>query len=185
MVRQETGDQRPMAGKKSGRVQEWNGKRVTVGSGMVLCAVGRVSRMRGVQDSASGAWERSRWSDELEPKVRAWATLAFAAAVLWLFTMPGYRQGNRRWPARRQKIFVTRDGRQARLRDFRGKLVVLNFWASYCGCVTPVELAATPYLRCVLACMSRSRAWDAICGFALDFSRSSRAVAGSHFLLET
>src|SRR6516162_362050 len=66
MVRQETGDQRPMAGKKSGRVQEWNGKRVTVGSRMVLCAVGRVSRMRGVQDSASGAWERSRWGDELE-----------------------------------------------------------------------------------------------------------------------
>jgi len=28
---------------------------------------------------------------------------------------------------------VTKDGRQARLRDFREKLVVLNFWASYCG----------------------------------------------------
>src|SRR5215469_15294994 len=77
MVRQETGDQRPMAGKKSGRVPEGNGKRVTVGSGMVLCAVGRVSRMRGVQDSASGAWERRMNG---RPKVRAWATLAFAGS---------------------------------------------------------------------------------------------------------
>src|SRR5215472_296353 len=57
MVRQQTGDQRPMAGEKSARVQEWNGEREW------HCVP---SRMRGVQDSASGAWERSRWGDELE-----------------------------------------------------------------------------------------------------------------------
>ena len=74
------------------------------------------------------------------PKVRAWATLAFAAAVLWLFTMPGCRQGEPSMAGKTAEDFaVTRDGRQARLRDFRGKLVVLNFWASYCGsCVEEI-----------------------------------------------
>jgi peroxiredoxin len=34
---------------------------------------------------------------------------------------------------------VTTGGKQARLSDFRGKLVVLNFWASYCGtCVEEI-----------------------------------------------
>jgi len=74
------------------------------------------------------------------PKVRAWATLAFAAAVQWLFMMPSYRQGEPSMAGKTAEDFaVTKDGRQARLRDFREKLVVLNFWASYCGsCVEEI-----------------------------------------------
>lgn len=70
----------------------------------------------------------------------AWATMAFAAAVLWVFTMPSYRQGEPSIAGKAAEDFlVTSQGRQARLSDFRGKLVVLNFWASYCGsCVEEI-----------------------------------------------
>src|SRR5215469_830794 len=100
-----------MAGEKSGRVQGWNGERVTVGSRMVLSAVGRVSRMRGVQDSASGAWNGVGGAMNWRPKVRAWATLAFAAAVQWLFMMPSYRQGEPSMAGKTAEDFaVTKDG---------------------------------------------------------------------------
>ena len=53
---------------------------------------------------------------------------------MWLFMMPSYRQGEPSMAGKTAEDFaVTKDGRQARLRDFRGKLVLLNFWASYCG----------------------------------------------------
>lgn len=70
----------------------------------------------------------------------AWATMAFAAAVLWVFTMPSYRQGEPSLAGKpAQDFVVTSQGRQARLSDFHGKLVVLNFWASYCGtCVEEI-----------------------------------------------
>jgi cytochrome c biogenesis protein CcmG/thiol:disulfide interchange protein DsbE len=70
----------------------------------------------------------------------AWATMAFAAAVLWVFIMPSYRQGEPSIAGKpAQDFVVTSQGRQARLSDFRGKLVVLNFWASYCGtCVEEI-----------------------------------------------
>ena len=44
--------------------------------------------------------------------------------------MPSYRQGEPSMAGKTAEDFaVTKDGRQARLRDFRGKLVQLNFWA--------------------------------------------------------
>jgi cytochrome c biogenesis protein CcmG, thiol:disulfide interchange protein DsbE len=73
-------------------------------------------------------------------RLGAWATMAFAAAVLWAFTMPSYRQGEPSIAGKDAQDFqVTTQGRHARLSDFRGKLVVLNFWASYCGsCVEEI-----------------------------------------------
>jgi len=66
-------------------------------------------------------------------RLAAWASMAFAAAVLWVFTMPSFRQGE---PciagAKAEDFAVPVAGKPARLSDFRGKLVVLNFWASYC-----------------------------------------------------
>ena len=73
-------------------------------------------------------------------RIVAWATMAFAAGVLWVFTMPSYRQGEPSIAGKPAEDFVVvTEGRAARLSDFRGKLVVLNFWASYCGsCVEEI-----------------------------------------------
>jgi peroxiredoxin len=60
--------------------------------------------------------------------------MALAAAVLIVFAMPSYRQGEPSLAGKKAEDFVvTVEGRQARLSDFKGKVVVLNFWASYCG----------------------------------------------------
>jgi cytochrome c biogenesis protein CcmG/thiol:disulfide interchange protein DsbE len=73
-------------------------------------------------------------------RIVAWATMAFAAAVLWVFTMPSYRQGEPSVAGRKAEDFsVMVGGRHAKLSDFRGRVVVLNFWASYCGsCVEEI-----------------------------------------------
>lgn len=73
-------------------------------------------------------------------RLAAWAAMAFAAAVLWVFTMPSYRQGEPAVAGRKAEDFaVVVGGRHAKLSDFRGKVVVLNFWASYCvSCVEEI-----------------------------------------------
>ena len=60
--------------------------------------------------------------------------MASSIAVLYVFIMPWYRQGEPSVSGKKAKDFLmTIHGKQAHLSDFRGKLVVLNFWASYCG----------------------------------------------------
>ena len=73
-------------------------------------------------------------------RLSAWASMAFAAAVLWVFTMSSFRQGEPSVAGTKAEDFAVQvAGRQARLSDFRGKLVVLNFWASYCAsCVEEI-----------------------------------------------
>jgi peroxiredoxin len=56
-----------------------------------------------------------------------------ALAVLYVFAMPSYRQGEPSIPGRRSPDFtIQNDGRQFHLSDLRGKVVVLDFWASWC-----------------------------------------------------
>ena len=59
--------------------------------------------------------------------------LAFVLALVVLFVRPNYRQGSaslRGTPA--PDFSFTLDGKPARLSDFRGKVVLLNFWATWC-----------------------------------------------------
>jgi len=73
-------------------------------------------------------------------KIAAWAVLGFAALVLVALVIPTYRQGE---PSIARKsaenLDITLGGRSAHLSDLKGKVVVLNFWASYCGsCVEEI-----------------------------------------------
>lgn len=66
--------------------------------------------------------------------------MAFVAAVFYVFMMPSYRQGEPSIAGKNAEDFpVEIGGKQTRLSDFRGKVVVLNFWASYCGsCIAEI-----------------------------------------------
>jgi len=66
-------------------------------------------------------------------KIMAWGSMGFAFAVLAFFTLPHYRQGESSVAGKTaEDIPLDLNGKAAHLSDMRGKVVVLNYWATWC-----------------------------------------------------
>jgi cytochrome c biogenesis protein CcmG/thiol:disulfide interchange protein DsbE len=69
----------------------------------------------------------------MKEKVLGGAALLGAVAVLYFFAMPSYRQSEPSVAGRKAPDFALEmNGRQTHLSDLRGKVVVLDFWATWC-----------------------------------------------------
>lgn len=86
----------------------------------------------------------------MKRKIITGLTLGAVAGLLIIFAIPGYNQGEASPAGSTAKDFsFTLDGKPAQLSDYRGKVVVLNFWATWCPpCVdeTPSLVALQRYL---------------------------------------
>ena len=77
-------------------------------------------------------------------RIAAWTAVAVAAGILVLFAMPSYRQGEASIAGKPALDFpLTLAGKSEHLSDLKGKVVVLNFWATWC----PPCVAETPALN--------------------------------------
>ena len=77
-------------------------------------------------------------------KLKIWVPFWFGVLVLVLFAMPHYRQGEASIAGKTaEDLTMQMDGKPTKLSAYQGKVVVLNFWASWC----PPCVAETPYLN--------------------------------------
>ena len=69
----------------------------------------------------------------MKSKLLSGIALAAAAALVLVFASPSYRQGEPSIAGSSAPEFeFTLNGKPARLSDLRGRVVVLNFWATWC-----------------------------------------------------
>jgi cytochrome c biogenesis protein CcmG, thiol:disulfide interchange protein DsbE len=70
----------------------------------------------------------------LKRKLLTGAVLGLIVGLLILFASPSYRQGEPSLQGKQARDFAfTVNGKSERLSNLRGKVVLLNFWASWCG----------------------------------------------------
>jgi peroxiredoxin len=66
-------------------------------------------------------------------RLRIWAALTIGVAIVVAFALPSYRQGEASLAGKTARDFsLDLSGKPVHLSDFRGKVVVLNFWATWC-----------------------------------------------------
>jgi cytochrome c biogenesis protein CcmG, thiol:disulfide interchange protein DsbE len=75
--------------------------------------------------------------DTVLRKIASWAGMGLACAVLAFFILPHYRQGESSVAGKKAEDFaMDLNGKPVHLSDLQGKVVVLNFWGTWCpGCV--------------------------------------------------
>ena len=77
-------------------------------------------------------------------KIATWGVVLAALGILLLFAMPSYRQGEASIAGKTAEDFSLEiDGKPGHLTDLKGKVVVLNFWATWC----PPCVEETPALN--------------------------------------
>lgn len=111
----------------------------------------------------------------MKAKILSWAAVAAAFAVIYVFAMPSYRQGEPSVAGRHAPDFALEmNGRAVQLADLQGKVVVLVFWASWCApCVEE-----TPALNAL------ERRIEANGGVVLGVSEDDDPAAYSRFLTD-
>jgi len=77
-------------------------------------------------------------------KIGVWAVIGVAMVVLVLFAMPSYRQGEASIAGKTAQDFPLEVwGKPGHLTDLKGKVIILNFWATWC----PPCIEETPSLN--------------------------------------
>ena len=105
----------------------------------------------------------------------AWGSMGFAFAVLAFFTLPHYRQGESSIAGKTaENIPLEINGKAEKLSDYRGKVVVLNFWATWC----PPCVEETPSL------IELNKRLASRNGFVLGVSVDDDAAAYQKFITD-